>query len=154
MLQKYERVLVAVDGSKEAERAFQKAIQVANRNDAALGLVHVIDTRAFSSVANYDTSMADKATEYADELLSGYKEDALKAGVTKVESYIEYGSPKTAITKEAAKAFQADLIMCGATGLNAVERLLIGSVSEYIIRHSPCDVLVVRNEVPDYKDEK
>ncbi|HHQ0107144.1 TPA: universal stress protein, partial [Listeria monocytogenes] len=48
----------------------------------------------------------------------------------------------------------ADLIMCGATGLNAVERLLIGSVSEYIIRHSPCDVLVVRNEVPDYKDEK
>ncbi|HAM1310826.1 TPA: universal stress protein [Listeria monocytogenes] len=143
MLQQYERVLVAVDGSKEAERAFQKAIQVANRNDAALGLVHVIDT-----------SMADKATEYADELLSGYKEDALKAGVTKVESYIEYGSPKTAITKEAAKAFQADLIMCGATGLNAVERLLIGSVSEYIIRHSPCDVLVVRNDVPDYKEEK
>lgn len=47
MLQQYERVLVAVDGSKEAERAFQKAIQVANRNDAALGLVHVIDTRAF-----------------------------------------------------------------------------------------------------------
>lgn len=154
MLQQYERVLVAVDGSKEAERAFQKAIQVANRNDAALGLVHVIDTRAFSSVANYYTSMADKATEYADELLSGYKEDALKAGVTKVESYIEYGSPKTAITKEAAKAFQADLIMCGATGLNAVERLLIGSVSEYIIRHSPCDVLVVRNDVPDYKEEK
>lgn len=151
MLQQYSRVLVAVDGSKEAESAFRKAVQVAKRNDAALGLVHVIDTRAFSSVANYDTSMADKATEYADELLEGYKENASNAGVVKVESYIEYGSPKTAITKEAATAFKADLIMCGATGLNAVERLLIGSVSEYIIRHSPCDVLVVRNEEPTYE---
>ncbi|RDX02761.1 universal stress protein [Listeria kieliensis] len=150
MLQQYKRILVAVDGSKEAEQAFKKAIQVAKRNDGALGLVHVIDTRAFSSVANYDTSMADKATEYADELLNGYKEDAMKDGVSKVETYIEYGSPKTAITKEAANAFQADLIMCGATGLNAVERLLIGSVSEYVIRHSPCDVLVVRNEEPEY----
>ncbi|WP_163653357.1 universal stress protein [Listeria sp. PSOL-1] len=146
MLQQYERVLVAVDGSKEAEAAFKKAIQVAKRNNAALGIVNVIDTRAFSSVANYDTSMADKATEYADELLTSYKEEATKAGVSNVETFIEYGSPKTAITNDAAQAFKADLIMCGATGLNAVERLLIGSVSQQIITHAPCDVLVVRSE--------
>ena len=36
--------------------------------------------------------------------------------------------------------------MCGATGLNAVERFLIGSVSEHITRHARCDVLVVRSE--------
>ena len=37
--------------------------------------------------------------------------------------------------------------MLGATGLNAVERLFIGSVSEYVIRHAPCDVLIVRTDL-------
>lgn len=48
------------------------------------------------------------------------------------------------IAKEIAKEQNVDLILCGATGLNAVERFIIGSVSEYIIRYAPCDVLVVR----------
>ncbi|MGO3608506.1 MAG: universal stress protein, partial [Enterococcus sp.] len=46
-----------------------------------------------------------------------------------------------------------DLIMLGATGLNAVERLFIGSVSEYVIRNAACDVLIVRtdldNKIPE-----
>jgi len=48
------------------------------------------------------------------------------------------------IAKDVANKFEADLIICGATGLNAVERFLIGSVSENIVRQSSCDVLVVR----------
>ena len=48
--------------------------------------------------------------------------------------------------------------MLGATGLNAVERLFIGSVSEYVIRHAICDVLIVRtdldNKVPEDEEEK
>ena len=57
---------------------------------------------------------------------------------------VEYGSPKTMIPREIPKKIEADLIICGATGLNPVERFLIGSVSENIVRSAKCDVLVVR----------
>ena len=48
------------------------------------------------------------------------------------------------ISRDLSKKIEADLIICGATGLNAVERFLIGSVSENIVRSAKCDVLVVR----------
>ena len=59
---------------------------------------------------------------------------------------VEYGSPKAVIPKKIVKDTNADLVVVGSTGLNAVERFIIGSVSEAIVRHSPCDVLVVRTE--------
>ena len=81
---------------------------------------------------------------FSEELLEGYKKQAEEAGVKNVNVIIEYGSPKAIITKELSKVVDADLIVCGATGLNAVERFLIGSVSEAIVRSAKCDVLVVR----------
>ena len=48
------------------------------------------------------------------------------------------------ISRDLLKRLNADLIICGATGLNAVERFLIGSVSENIVRSAKCDVLVIR----------
>ena len=50
------------------------------------------------------------------------------------------------IPKKIVKDTNADLVVVGSTGLNAVERFIIGSVSEAIVRHAPCDVLVVRTE--------
>lgn len=142
----YKRILVAVDGSKESEWAFKKAIAVAKRNDAKIVIAHIIDTRTFATVEAYDRTIAERAELFAKELMENYRKDALDAGVKEVEYVIDYGSPKVKIPKDIAKKFEIDLIMCGATGLNAVERFLIGSVSEHIIRHSRCDVLVVRNE--------
>lgn len=70
---------------------------------------------------------------------------------------IEYGSPKHIIAKEIPEEKEVDLILLGATGLNAVERLFIGSVSEYVIRNATCDVLVVRtnleNQLPKKEDK-
>lgn len=140
----YNNILVAVDGSDEAAYAFNKAVEVAQRNDATLHLVNIIDTRSFAAIEAYDRSIAERAKSFAEEKLAEYKEAASKAGVNAVEVLIEYGSPKTMITKEVATKTEADLIVCGATGLNAVERFLIGSVSESIVRSSKCDVLVVR----------
>ena len=67
-------------------------------------------------------------------------------GVEHVEKIIDYGSPKSIIPKKAVEKIGADLIACGSTGLNAVERFIIGSVSEAIVRNAKCDVLVVRTE--------
>ncbi len=147
----YKSIVVAVDGSKEAEYAFKKAIDVAKRNDETkLNLVNVIDTRSFAAIEAYDRTIAERAQSFSEELLDGYKKQAEEAGVKNVNVIIEYGSPKAIITKELSKVVEADLIVCGATGLNAVERFLIGSVSEAIVRSAKCDVLVVRT--PDTEE--
>ena len=59
--------------------------------------------------------------------------------------YYEGGTFPFVSPKDLAKKFEADLIICGATGMNAVERFLIGSVSESITRYAKCDVLVIRS---------
>lgn len=142
----YQNVLVAVDGSKEAEKAFRKAIHVAKRNGAKLVITHIVDVKAYSAVEAYSRAIADRANEFAEDLLEDYKKSALEAGVSVVETALSYGNPKAQIAKEVAPKYKIDLIVCGATGLNAVERFLIGSVSEHIIRYAKCDVLVVRGE--------
>ncbi|MBS4176042.1 universal stress protein [Lederbergia citrea] len=148
----YHNILVAVDGSKSAECAFKKAVQIAKRNDAKLTLIHVIDTRSFVAIDSYNGTMAQRAEKYAEELLNEYKLEAEAYGIPTLDTIVEYGSPKVVIPKQTAKTINADLIICGATGLNAVERLLIGSVSEQITRSASCDVLVVRT-VDDEKVE-
>ena len=55
------------------------------------------------------------------------------------------GTPKIVLAKEIPNEYHIDLIVAGKTGLNVVERWMLGSVSEYIIRHAPCDVLIARN---------
>lgn len=146
MTLKYKQILVAVDGSKEAELAFKKSVSIAARNHATLNLINVIDTRSFAAIEAYDRSIAERAQTFAEDLLGGYQKEALAGGVENVNVIVDYGSPKTMISKDIAKKIEADLIICGATGLNAVERFLIGSVSEYIVRSAACDVLVVRTE--------
>ncbi|MCM3587875.1 universal stress protein [Mesobacillus maritimus] len=142
----YKNVLVAVDGSKEAAWAFKKAIEIAKRNNAKLFLTHVIDLRTFATVEAYDRTISERAKEFAEELLENYKQQALEAGVKEVTYDIDYGSPKVKIAKDIAKRFNVDLIVCGATGMNAVERFFIGSVSEHIVRYAPCDVMIIRTE--------
>jgi nucleotide-binding universal stress UspA family protein len=78
--------------------------------------------------------------------MENYQQMAINAGVKDVDYVIDYGSPKVKIPKDIAKKYNIDLIMCGATGLNAVERFFIGSVSEHITRYASCDVLIVRTE--------
>ena len=103
--------------------------------------MNVIDTRAFEA---YERSSVERAQKRSEEILNGYKEQAEAAGLDNVNVVVENGSPRTIITKELANLVNADLIICGATGLNSVERFLIGSVSEAIVRSATCDVLVVR----------
>lgn len=146
MSKDYKNILVAIDGSKEAEWALKKAVSIAKEKNAKVYLVHVIDTRTFATVEAYDRTVAQRADKFATELLDKYKESAEQAGITNVETLIEYGSPKVIIPKDLAKEYNIDLIVCGATGLNAVERILIGSVSEHIVRYASCDVLIVRTE--------
>lgn len=142
MANRYKSIILAVDGSKEAEYAFRKSIDVAKRNKGSiLNIVNIIETRSYET---YDRPGLEREQRQAEELLNGYKTQAEAEGIENVQVIVENGSPRSIITKEIAGKVTADLIICGAKGLNAVERFLIGSVSEAIVRSAKCDVLVIR----------
>lgn len=141
----YKNILVAIDGSYESELAFEKGVSVALRNDANLFLTHVVDTRALQSVATFDAYIYEKLEQEAHSVLDDYENQARERGLEKVRQIIEFGNPKPLLATEIPEREHVDLIMLGATGLNAFERLLIGSSSEYILRHAKVDLLVVRD---------
>jgi len=136
----YNKIVVAIDFSEKATMAFERAIEVAKLSDATLHLVCVIDTHSFGSVEAYDLKYAKKLEEKALAKLQELKEEAEAKGVRDVQTVVKKGSPKVILTSFE----QADLIICGATGLNRAERFLLGSVSENVVRNARCDVLIVR----------
>lgn len=146
MLQRYQNIMVAVDGSHEAELAFEKGVNVALRNNSRLTIAHVIDTRALQSVSTFDAEVYEELQEDAKKLMDQYAEKTKEAGVTNVVTVVEMGNPKTLLATDIPEEQKVDLIMVGATGLNAFERLLVGSSSEYILRHANVDLLVVRDK--------
>ena len=107
-------------------------------------ILHVIDTRAFQNATDFKTTMVEQVAETAKKTLETYLQQAKDAGVKNVDYTIEYGSPKDIIAHQAPEKMNVDLIMIGATGLNAIERLLIGSVTEYVTRTANVDTLIVR----------
>lgn len=154
MLTQYQHIQVSVDGSKESDLAFSKAAAIAKRNKATLEILHVIDTRSFQNVSSFDSAMVEQVSDDAKKRMEDYKSRAIKAGIKNVNYHIEFGSPKTIIAMDFPKKHDIDLIVVGATGLNAVERLLIGSVTEYVTRTARCDVLVCRSkEIQDALSE-
>ena len=146
MLQRYQNIMVAVDGSHEAELACEKGVNVALRNNSRLTIAHVIDTRALQSVSTFDAEVYEELQEDAKKLMDQYAEKAKEAGVANVVTIVEMGNPKTLLATDIPEEQKVDLIMVGATGLNAFERLLVGSSSEYILRHAKVDLLVVRDK--------
>lgn len=140
----YTNILVAVDGSETSKVALTRAIDVAKRNGATLNIVNIIDTRPWASIEAHNKEKVElDAAKFAESLLDSY-DDATRAGIEHIEIITEAGSPRTIITQDIAPRIGADLIICGATGVTAAERLLLGSVSESIVRTAPCDTLVVR----------
>lgn len=146
-IQQYKRLMIAVDGSQPAEKAFRKAIKIAIRNNSEIVIAHVIDTRAYSMGMPSHFAVSELSeTEGMRELLTKYKAEAETAGVAKVTIELAKGHPRINLAKEIPEQYNVDLIVVGQTGLNAIEMWMIGSVSQYILRTAPCDVLIVKNE--------
>lgn len=145
MLSQYRNIIVAVDGSKEAELAFKKSLGITKRNiGSKLYITNILDTRLYAAFEGLNASAITKTQDEVRQLCETYKQQGIDAGVENIEIIIENGLPKLDITKKVAQRVNADLILCGATGHTKLERLLMGSVSEAIVRTASCDVLVVR----------
>ncbi|MBZ4291283.1 universal stress protein, partial [Streptococcus pneumoniae] len=98
------------------------------------------------SVSTFDAEVYEELQVDAESLMKEYEKRAKDAGVADVHIVIEMGNPKTLLARTIPDAEEVDLILVGATGLNAFERLLVGSSSEYILRHAKVDLLVVREQ--------
>ena len=151
MFHEYSKILVPVDGSNEARLAFEKAIEVAKRNRAQVIIAHIIDTRVLQTTTGFEGNFNEEIQRQTENLFQEYRQYAQEHDFNDIDFVLEYGSPKVYISKNIPKDYQIDLIMMGATGLNAVERLFIGSVSEYVIRNASCDVLVVRTDLENQR---
>lgn len=151
----YQNILVPVDGSESAERAFEKALKIATENSAHLDLLNVIDTRQFmgdvqDSLIGGDTiyQLTQDAETYLKNLIDYAHQNA---GFDNIDYHIRYGNPKRVISKDFIDDHHNDLTIIGTTGLNAIERMLMGSVTEYVNQHSASDVLIVRTDLDNKK---
>lgn len=145
MSNNYQQIVVAVDGSTLSDFAFKKAIDVAKRNiGSTLHIIHVIDTSVATSFDMLYDNMVELIRQHGEVLLNSCETLAKDAGIENINKILTKGVPKQVLSKKIHELVQADLIICGATGVNAVEQIFLGSNTEAIVRHAKCDVLVVR----------
>lgn len=141
----YKNILVAIDGSKESEAALREGIEIASESQASLILVTVIDTTRVTRAKKYKEILTNNLEEI-NQRMEQYRQKANTNGVKDVQVIIEKGSPKKLIPIDIAERVNADLIICGATGLTPAEQIFLGSVTQHIVTNAKCDVLVIRNE--------
>jgi nucleotide-binding universal stress UspA family protein len=135
-----QRILLATDLSPASAGATDEALGLARSLHADLLVVSVIDPAtplASGPVVRMDQRRA--AREFAAQAIVV---QGRRVGVS-VSFLVWEGEPGPAIV-EAAVAEAADLVIVGTRGRNRVERLVLGSVSDHVVRHAPCPVLIVR----------
>ncbi|MDQ3856490.1 MAG: universal stress protein [Chloroflexota bacterium] len=138
-------IIVATDGSPQARRACAFGVDLADRYEAKLTVLHVAVPVALSSFDSPGSALRTAAAAYAhaERILAAVR--AMASPRVPVETELLFGSPAQRIC-ERAQELDADLIVLGRQSLGAVERLLWGSVSETVLRRAPCSVLVVQGE--------
>lgn len=153
-LSNYQNVMVGVDGSKQAKRAVQKAIAIAKRNQATLYIVSVLNISKLTNIGKsqfgfgaVDPEILDEFKLKMDQLVAGYRDQAIERGVQQVEIHVTFGNPKLELAKNLPQLLGVDLIVIGATGANVVERMMMGSNASYVVSNAHVDVLIVRTDL-------
>ena len=141
----YKRIFVAVDGSREADYAFDKAMSIAKRNPGStLTAVHVLDKSYRMGVAEVaDHNFLSETVELSEKLIAYYNEKARAFGV-ECDVQLKEGAPASVLLKEVKGLQPHDLVICGSSNLGRITRLIFGSVSNTLVNEAACDVLVVR----------
>jgi nucleotide-binding universal stress UspA family protein len=137
----FPNILIAVDGSESASKAFQRAIYLAQKCNSKLDLVHVVQCEVGGDSANTFEIIED-LKDKAMEMLEEYRIEAAKNNIS-MQITIMQGDPAKIII-ELAKAKSYDLIIMGTRGRSSFQELLIGSVSQKVMHHASCPVMVVR----------
>jgi nucleotide-binding universal stress UspA family protein len=138
----YDEILVPTDGSAAAERAIEHAVDLAGRYDARIHAFYVVDTSAYAALEGAGTAVVDALEEQGTEAVDRVIEAAEDAGVP-VERVVREGSPHRNILEYIDEA-DIDLVVMGTHGRQGIDRYLLGSVTERVVRSAPVPVLTIR----------
>jgi len=139
------KILIAIDGEPVAAHAAEMGFELAQSIGAEVALIHGVDP---------DLGYAPQGGVASSELIAEAERDGrrLLAGIAERSplqprplEFLKIGKPSAEIVK-AATEWPADLIVMGSHGRRGIERALLGSVAEAVLRHAPCPVLVVRGK--------
>ncbi|QSZ66520.1 universal stress protein [Methanofollis aquaemaris] len=140
----FHTIVVAVDGSEISMKALETAMHEAEVWDADLHLVYVVETSMFSSIP------MDNTWEIIYSLLETEGKEVFEKARTRaeqeelsIETHLRDGHAGNEILALADEV-GADLIIIGSRGKSNIDRLLLGSVSEHVVRNSSCTTMVVR----------
>jgi nucleotide-binding universal stress UspA family protein len=141
----FANILVAIDGSEASQRAFDRALDIAKAGNAGLHAAYVVETGLFSSLPADNTVeiMYNVLKQEGDSVLAKAKGKAATAGVT-FTPHIKFGHAGSEVIALAEK-LKADLIIVGSHGKSQTDRILIGSVSTFVVTHSKVSTMVVRS---------
>jgi nucleotide-binding universal stress UspA family protein len=135
------RILVAIDGSESAMKAFKKSLFLAHKCDSKLDLVHVVECELGGDSAT-TFELMEQLQKKAKKFLDECEEQAVRNNIP-IEVMVKQGDPAKIII-EMANAKNYDLIITGSRGMSAFKELLVGSVTLKVIHHVNCPVMVVR----------
>lgn len=154
------RILLATDGSEDAAHATQAAVELSKISSSELHVVYVGED-AYSATLTYpeatepgwvgqeDPALIEEQErrfeQMARRVLDAEVEKVQAVGGTVVQAHLRMGTPAAEIT-DLAEDLGAGLVVVGSRGLGGIRRALMGSVSDSVVRHAHCPVLVVRNE--------
>ena len=143
------RILLATDGSEEAEQAALRAVELAQRTDSELHVVHVgvvpIFLQSYPGTLGYYGKLHEQIEEVSKERLRKQSLGVKAAGGTVAGAHLRMGQVDLEIVA-LAEELGVGLIVIGSRGLGGVRRALMGSVSDSVVRHAHYPVLVVRQE--------
>jgi nucleotide-binding universal stress UspA family protein len=151
----YKRILVALDGSPSAQRALVEAVGLAQLSGGVIEAVCVVDrgkwpaegTAGFSAEPGPGAVAHDFATVALAEAEKLFQEAGVRGAVRAIDAYAENVS---AVLTRVADECEADLIVMGTHGRRGVQRFLLGSVAESLVRSTDIPVLVVRHDSSEH----
>ncbi|PRP95523.1 Universal stress protein [Enhygromyxa salina] len=141
---RFERILVPVDFSEPSKRALEQAATLAERMGASLTVLHVFEPVDMPPVdpafrpPEGDSDPSERVANLRDQLRQWV--EPLGLAPERIESRVEIGSPVDLITDASA---DHDLIVIATHGRAGLRRLLLGSVTERVVRGARCSTLVV-----------
>jgi nucleotide-binding universal stress UspA family protein len=140
----YDDILVPTDGSPAAAAAMDHALDLAETYDARLHSLYVVDASSFASVDAGSEMVIDALETEGEQAVAEVREEAEAAGL-EVATHVHSGTAYRGIL-DYIDAEDIDLVVMGTHGRRGVERFLLGSVTERVVRTSDVPVLTVRHE--------
>jgi nucleotide-binding universal stress UspA family protein len=144
------KIVLATDASEDAEKAAQMATDIANISGSELHVLHVGNTRDFHIAPGAEQTFSPRSGDYGEIRGEGREEArrGRKAGRgsrgTVAQAHLRMSDPDDEILRSCEEQGGFGLLVMGSRGLGPIKRRIMGSVSESVVRHAHCLVLVAR----------